>query len=167
MQHLDIFSKKLLVQGEALDYALIAGVESPQLYPLAGGVSADRTRETRQMLVCERPNRTWHGTNVRGPRVTEECPSCHVRGENSWLVLLDDKTSPAPAALKLELIIQSEEGDLNLVQVFKHGTTYNNCFRCQSVCSYDLNWEIWGLHSSSINQASAWNESLSLFSSSD
>lgn len=50
-QHLQIFSKKLFVQGETLDNALITGVESPQLYPLAGGVSADRTRDTSDARV--------------------------------------------------------------------------------------------------------------------
>lgn len=43
--YLNKFGIKLFIQWEALDYALITGMESPQLYPLVGGISANRARE--------------------------------------------------------------------------------------------------------------------------
>lgn len=42
--YLHIFSIKLLIQWKTLDYALITGVESTQLYPLVGRISAERTK---------------------------------------------------------------------------------------------------------------------------
>lgn len=43
-QHLQVFSKQLFVQREALDDSLVTGVESPQLQPLTGRVSVGGTR---------------------------------------------------------------------------------------------------------------------------
>lgn len=43
--YLHIFSIKLLVQWEALNNALIAGVERTQLYPFVGRISAKKARE--------------------------------------------------------------------------------------------------------------------------
>lgn len=47
-EYLDIFSIKLFIQWKALDYPLITGMESTQLYPLVGGISANRDRKKRR-----------------------------------------------------------------------------------------------------------------------
>lgn len=52
-QYLHIFSIKLFIQWEALNYALIAGVERTQLYPLVGRISASRAKE-KVSCVCLR-----------------------------------------------------------------------------------------------------------------
>lgn len=44
-EYLHIFSIQLFIQWETLDYPLVTGMESTQLYPLVGGIPANRAME--------------------------------------------------------------------------------------------------------------------------
>lgn len=119
-QHLQVFSKKLFVQWEALDYALIEGMESPQLQPLTGRISVGGKGKTvRCMLVWTHPHKGW-GQMSSVLHVTATALTFPVRGENLQVVGEDDsgteckvwnpKQNPPPL-LKLEPTIQREEDD--------------------------------------------------------
>lgn len=119
-QHLQVFSKKLFVQWEALDYALITGMESPQLQPLTGRISVGGTGKTvRCMFVWTHPHKGW-GQMSSVLHVTALALTFPVRGENLRVVGEDDsgseckvwnpKQNPSPP-LKLEPTIQREEDD--------------------------------------------------------
>lgn len=119
-QHLQVFSKKLFVQWEALDYALITGMESPQLQPLTGRISVGGTGKTvRCMFVWRHHHKGW-GQMSSVLHVTALALTFPVRGENLRVVGEDDsgseckvwnpKQNPSPP-LKLEPTIQREEDD--------------------------------------------------------
>lgn len=130
--YLHIFGIQLLVQWEALDNALITGVESTQLYPLVGRISASRAGEKSGMFfwwICEL--KIWHVLKgflilswLQMPLTALSVPRglsflafmrCGVRWR--WKKVLrvkaKTKTTPALAALKLELIIREAENDLS------------------------------------------------------
>ncbi len=88
-QYLHIFSIKLFIQRETLDYALVTGMERSQLYPLVGRVSADGIRERWEACVwglqCNSNfGMFWRlGEHATVPHTSGDLSS-HARGWNLW-----------------------------------------------------------------------------------
>jgi hypothetical protein len=64
--YLDVFGVELFIQWEALDGALVTGVERSQLQPLVGGIP-EREQENKrggQRGVCVCPERNGKGVHV-------------------------------------------------------------------------------------------------------
>lgn len=144
--HLQVFSKKLFVQWETLDYAFITGMESPQLQPLTGRISVGGTGKTvRCMFVWTHPHQGW-GQMSSVLHVTALALTFPVQGENlrgcwggwqrEWMQSVKSKTKPITAS---KIRADNTEGGgwfwANLLLTFLRGAVpvprgavkYDNC----------------------------------------